>query len=303
MNGKNNWKLSTQQIQIFLKAVELGNFRMAADFFNYSPSVVSKTILALEEELGVTLFVRGPHELTPTAAAKQLAEEWRLLLGTINNSILRARKRAQDSCQRIVIGFVDSSENLDRKMKKIIREYTGLHPNIRITAEKHDMHRAAELLNTGMLDVIYTSATEVPYLAEHDLRWEPAQETRVVAYVPEESPLFARETLEFADLRNAELTALDPLMHPTYTAWLYELCGASGFSPKIVSTFRTVRSLKFSLTLNPQVFIGESVTQEWENEELKKFVFPNRSFTLLAWRSNEKPEILVFKDFVKNHLR
>lgn len=300
---ENNWKLSTQQIQIFLKAVELKNFRMVADFYNFTPSTVSKTIQSLEEELGVALFVRGPHELTPTPVAKELAGEWRLLLGSINNSIIRARKHNNSERPRIQLGFVDSSEKLDESMKKLLREYKKMHPNIDVVVEKHDMHRAAELLNNGMLDLIYSSVTEVPYIMEHNLKWERVLDTNVVAYVPVDSPLFERKGLKLEDLRDAELVALDPMMHPTYRDWLYELCGTNGFSPNVMSTYRTVRSLKFSLTLNPYIFIGENITSEWGDEELKCFVLPNKSFTIFAWRTNERKEVIDFKDFLNNKLK
>lgn len=75
MNERHTWNISTQQIQIFLKAVELKNFTQVAKFFNFTPSMVSKTITALEDELDVKLFNRKPHELTPTPAGELLAKE------------------------------------------------------------------------------------------------------------------------------------------------------------------------------------------------------------------------------------
>lgn len=58
MRSNKLWNISTQQIQIFLKAVELKNFTHVANYFNFTPSMISKTITAMEEELGFPLFIR-----------------------------------------------------------------------------------------------------------------------------------------------------------------------------------------------------------------------------------------------------
>ena len=48
MSGEYRWKISTQQIGIFLKSMKMRNLRQVADYYNYTPSTVSKTIMSLE---------------------------------------------------------------------------------------------------------------------------------------------------------------------------------------------------------------------------------------------------------------
>ncbi|MBQ6582788.1 MAG: LysR family transcriptional regulator [Mogibacterium sp.] len=301
MNSYTNLNISTQQIQIFLKAVELKNFTQVANYFNYTPSMVSKTIASMESELGIRLFDRKPHELVPTPAAKMLARDWRHFIASFTSSISRARAYQNEMESRIIFGFVDSSDTVDRLISEAIRDYSAAHPSIRITAEKHDMHRSVELLNSGMLDVIQTSATEVPYLDSHGLKWEKAIDTRVAVYVPRSCPLFERESISPQDLRDQPILALDPMMHPTYSQWMYELCGDYGFTPNIAATFRTVRSLRFSLGLMDAVFIGDSITNDWcrDDENLKLFLLPDKSFTVLAWRDGASDALLDFKEYMK----
>lgn len=54
-------------------AVRLGSFRDAAGELSVSPTAVSHHIKALEQNLGVALFVRGTRKVTATAAGTRLA--------------------------------------------------------------------------------------------------------------------------------------------------------------------------------------------------------------------------------------
>lgn len=303
MSKEFRWKISTQQIAIFLKSMELRNLRQVADFYNYTPSTVSKTIMSLEEELGFRLFARSTHGLVPTAAAEQLSKDWRLLLGSINNSIIRAKKKSEMDHSRLTVGIVDSANEVDSLVREAILSFKEKHPDIVVQVEKHDMHRLVELLNMGMLDVVYSSAIEIPYLKDYQMQWEEVKQTRAAVFVPRKSAFFQRDSLELGDLADADIAALDPLMHPSYTRWLNDLCASAGFIPKVVSTFRTVRSLRFSLSLNREVFIGETITKEWEEPDIRVFPLQETSFTLLAWRSDAGEDLLALKDLLKNMLK
>lgn len=300
MENHQIWNVSTQQIQIFLKAVELKNFTQVANYFNFTPSMVSKTITAMEEELGLNLFIRKPHNFAPTPTAIFLAGEWRQTIVSFNNSIQKARYFEEQQGYRITLGFVDSSDTIDNLIMDAVRNYTAAHPKTNIVIEKHDMHRAVELLNNGLLDIALTSEMEIPYLDEHRLPWEKVVTTDIAVYVPKSNHLFERESLDFPDLAGETFLGLNPLMHPTYHKWLLETCKKHGLVPEISATYRTVRSLMFSLKLYDSVFIGETITSDWCDEDLKMFVLPETSFTLIAWRGPDVvKEVLDFKDFLK----
>lgn len=300
MDSRHFFNISTQQIQIFLKAVEFKNFTQTAAHFNFTPSMVSKTISAMEEELKVTLFVRKPHDLSPTAAAVFLAGEWRQTIASLANTVERARLLQEQEGQKITLGFVDSSAVIDNLIMNAVRSYTDSHPGVRIMVEKHDMHRAAELLNSGLLDIILTSEMEVPYLDDHGLSWEKTVDTGVAVYVPSSNPLFDRGNIRFEDLSDQTFISLDPTMHPSYNQWLTNLCARHGFMPRIAASYRTVRSLMFSLKLCGHVFLGDTITSDWCGDGLKMFPLPETSFTLVAWRGGRDAGAVT--DF-KNHLK
>lgn len=268
---------------------------------NFTPSKISKTIQALEEELQIKLFIRKPHELTPTPAAILLADEWRQIIGSYNHALRKVRLFQEEEEIIITVSFVDSSSKIDMLMKKAIRDYSQIRPEIKILAEKHDMHRSVELLNFGMLDLAITSEMELPYLNEHGIKWDKIMETDVIAYVPKSNPLFYQESIDFNNLKNATLISLEPKMHPTYNQWLNSLFHKHGFIPKIKSYFRTVRSLSFNLDLQDNIFIGDSITIDWTSEVLKPFYLPEKSSVIIAYRKDLTKNMQMFKDYLKSN--
>lgn len=58
--------MELRQLRYFREVVRLGNFRRAADRLNITQPALSKSIRALETELGVQLLERGVHGVAPT---------------------------------------------------------------------------------------------------------------------------------------------------------------------------------------------------------------------------------------------
>lgn len=292
------WNISVQQVQIFLKAVEYKNFTQVANDFNFTPSMISKTISSLENELNLQLFTRKPRELTPTPAAILLSKEWRQFVASFQGSIDRASSLQNGQFSNIVFGFVDSSVTIDQMIMESVMEYKNSHPEITVTVEKHDMHRLAELLHHGLLDIILTSAIEIPYLEEHGLPWETAFETDVSVFIPKENPLFTCDSIDFDLIRNQPMLGLDAGMHPSYAQWLRSLCKSHGFTPDITASYRTVRSLLFSLKMGSHIFIGDSVTSDWCDDTLKCLTLPEKSFSLVARSRHAGKEIKEFQKYL-----
>lgn len=283
MRYYNVLNLSLQQIQIFLKVVQLRNYTRVAAQMNFSVSMISKTIAAMEKETGLILFLRSPREMIPTPAARVLAQEWRSIITTVEQSMEKAHTAQDGARSMVTLGFIDSSVTMDQRLQLLLSQFEAIHPEVDIRVEKLDMHDLVEHLNTGELDIIITAHHEAPALEANDLPCKMLIHSKLAAYVPRSSPLFNRPDIRFADLRNESFIIPSPFLHANYYSMFEQLCSRHGFVPKIAVTAPNVRSMMYSLRLQKGVVLGDQFTRDWACEDIRQFTLEEDGGSIIAW--------------------
>ena len=79
--------LHSATLRYFVKVAEHGSIRRAAETLNIASSAVNRKILNLERSLGVALFKRTPHGVTPTSAGMLLLRHARETLSDFQRTI------------------------------------------------------------------------------------------------------------------------------------------------------------------------------------------------------------------------
>ena len=118
--------LSLKGLRIFATSVRLGSFQKAAEELRLTPSAISHQIRALEEELGRSLFTRGPRRIAPTADALSFHAEIREALQIIDEAAARLAERTS----RAVLTVHSTPSFAFQTLLPHLPDFTAAHPEI-----------------------------------------------------------------------------------------------------------------------------------------------------------------------------
>lgn len=88
--------MELEQLRVFAAVADEGSFTGAARRMYISHSTVSRTVTALEEELGVRLVERDNRFIALTKAGETLREEAEQLLSAADTAAARVRAAAKE---------------------------------------------------------------------------------------------------------------------------------------------------------------------------------------------------------------
>ena len=287
MKYSNILNISMQQIQIFLKCCQYGNYSKVAEEYNFTPSMISKTVRTLENMLGLQLFVRNFHQLAPTPAARELAAGWTGVCDVVLDSISRACDVQEKAASKIRIGLLETTQfcadyvmiKLENKVGKTLMED--------IQWERRDMHSLPGALDEGLFDLVITWSGEKPYFRDKETGWKVIFRSPDAVFIPRGNPLFDGDFHSFADLRPYPFITLSPTAYPHYYDFLQKICQKYGFSPILSTICGSTESARYNLNLGKGVYVASSlICSDWENEDVRKIELEGEgnSDLLVAWK-------------------
>lgn len=123
--------MNTSQLECFVQVALNLSFRRAAEELHLSQPTVSRSIAALEAELGGSLFVRSTREVLLTSLGDQFLRDAQEILRLSYAAEERARRQACGD--ELVIAYSDSNElmRLAPVLDQMRREREGFHALLR----------------------------------------------------------------------------------------------------------------------------------------------------------------------------
>lgn len=218
--------MTFDQLQYFIAIAEQDTYFDAADELNISQSSLSKQIIKLEKELGVTLIDRSHHKASLTPAGEAFYQD-ALTLQRQHQDMLTHLKKYQTSSERkLRIGTLPILTQYDLTVQ--FREFTKTHPDIHLILDEVEENDLKKGLLSDYYDLIICREQMITELhlsrsgsgKKHshplDLLSVPLAQDELVAVLPADSPLNAPVSLP--ELNNESF-----LLMNRYTSF-YRIC-------------------------------------------------------------------------------
>ena len=296
MEPKEYPKINMLQIHYFLKVAEKGSFTSAAKQLYTTQSTLSKTIISIEQTLGLTLFIRSHKRLILTDAGKHLYKKWKQVLEDFDHSVEECRILQSGYQSMLSIGMLDSHDPEKFALPQI-RNFMRHKPDVYLSIHSNPVEAIRSEVLTGHLDLGYTVLYDVEQLLDYCVINICPHNVGMLS----KNPLAKEELIEIKDLAKYKFVSISPLYTPSYNGMIDDLCHQAGFEPDYVRYTNNATSLPFNLMSEQDIFLCDRNFRGYANPSFGEIQFRpvanTRSGVALIWRkANNKPELKEFID-------
>lgn len=145
---------SSSEMNVFVAAVDAGNFSAAARILGITPSAVSKQISRLETRLGARLLNRSTRRISLTDVGREFYERCRAILSDID-AAERAVGEASDQ-PRGRLRVTASISFGQRQIVPMVPEFVARYPDVRVDLQFSD--RMLDMVDEGIDVAVRVSA-------------------------------------------------------------------------------------------------------------------------------------------------
>lgn len=217
-------------LQEFLILAGSRSYMDASERLYMNQSTLSKHIKALEKELGVVLFDRGPHHVHLTEYGHQLLPYAKQItdLVTLYESELHRKNTST-----LTIGTIPTMAQYD--LIRLILSFKEEYPDTQLKVIEGDTVELRDGLLKGHYDLAFLGDIHPSFFApsplDHAIEKIPYQTDHLVAVVPKGHSLFCNECITFPQLKDHRLCLLKE--NTLLYNFCVQSCKAANFIPSI----------------------------------------------------------------------
>lgn len=189
-------------IRVFARAMELGSLSAVAREIGTSQPTVSKTLAALESDLGVRLMERTTTRLTPTEAGRRFYAQALTVLDAYGEAVGEARGLANHPSGRIIVSAPVSLGVL--RLNALVLEFLQAFPDVDIDLRFDD--RFVDLVEAGVDVALRLGASLPPNVVARRIAVSPRMLVAAPGYLARHPPL--RHPADLIDHRLLRFTWL-----------------------------------------------------------------------------------------------
>lgn len=240
--------ITLSQIHIFLVTAKYENFRKASEELHMIQSTVSRNIAALEEELGIVLFVRHNQRVRLTEAGKQLEKDLKSIVRRFDSSVENAMDVQR--CETNVLRVLDCDITDSRKyLLPDIENFSAQYPEVELNIDKADLQRLVDEVSHGTCDAAFFPIAAYDWVQSMGLKMYPLKHTFPQIVICRQHEKFGEDDLAPSDFSDDTLIAFNDGVFSTYWNQVVKIMDSVGFAPKNVKYVSSPNAMALELQM------------------------------------------------------
>jgi DNA-binding transcriptional LysR family regulator len=287
----------SDQMRYFAAAARHEHLGRAADELDMSQPALSRSILKLEEELGVRLFDRAGRGVRLNAAGQVLLRRLERARAECEDAVKELREQRALSRKTVSIGYFATFGV--RLIPELVKSFCVVEPGVHFQLFEGPSPVLVKQLLAGEIDLCVASQ-----FAHLGVSWQPLFNEELFALVPPNHRLAKNASIDLAELAQEPFVALKAGHSLRQT--LEELCREAGFVPRIklegyeVATLRGLVGAGFGVTLSPKRTVAapiQAVSIPVRKPLCQRVIG-------LSWRKGRwlSPKALLFREHLQHNL-
>jgi DNA-binding transcriptional LysR family regulator len=229
--------MDLRQLRTFISVSEEGSVSKAAQRLHIAQPALSRQIMELERELGLTLFHRIGRGVTLTRDGEQLLERSRTVL--VDVAMLAEHAHRLRGGDVGLLRVAASPQIIEGVLSSFLRRYATAFPKVQVILIEAVGRDQIDLLDRGALDISIGLLGVVKAEDRFERRLLPAVD--ILAACHPSVPLGERGAVEITTLIKHPLLLLDPSY--VFRKCFDAACRAAGVEPKVAIESRTPHTL------------------------------------------------------------
>ena len=288
------------QIQCFLSVAETLNFTEAANRLFIAQSSLSRNISHLEEEIGLTLFIRTKKYVRLTPSGTVLYSEFSKLLKLGQHALEKARNAELGETGSLCLGVLETqrSENfLPSRLGQLRKE----HPNIQIDIISGTFRELREAVMDNRIDIALTLGFDMEDFNPDEVVFQPFFQSHPQCVISRSNPLATQPDFDLSALSSETMVAISPEISRGAYHNIVQFCERHGFQPARTIYANSVQDLllKVKAGLGFSV-LDENCISDSNTSLLSVPIYKTDPLNLVAiWkRNNLNPAIPLFTNLL-----
>jgi len=231
--------MDLKTLKSFITVAKHKSFSEAARELHTVQPAISRHILALETELGVSLFTRNSRDVSITEAGEQLLKDANRILALTEQAKTQVKRAHNGQVGTLNIAHLSSA--CLTFMAKLVSTYKSQFPQVHVALFEMTATEQIEALKNDRIDIAFSRP--LPSTISDEFITHNIYIDKLVAIVNQSHQLVNKQNIQLSQLQNEQFI----IFNRDEALGLFDetimLCKQSDFSPNIISQPRHMQTL------------------------------------------------------------